>query len=77
MIQPPDFIGIGAQKSGTTWWHHLLLKHPDVYDGSHLHGRVTPHFLTKERHFFLVSLIASFQKTMPLIMPRGRQDPER
>ncbi|MFO1540280.1 MAG: sulfotransferase family protein [Chloroflexota bacterium] len=27
---PPDFIGIGAQKAGTTWWHALIDAHPDV-----------------------------------------------
>jgi len=28
---PPDFVGIGAQKAGTTWWFHLIAAHPDVY----------------------------------------------
>ncbi len=28
---PPDFVGIGAAKAGTTWWFRLLLSHPDVY----------------------------------------------
>lgn len=28
---PPDFIGVGAQKAGTTWWFYLLVEHPDVY----------------------------------------------
>jgi Sulfotransferase family len=30
-IGPPDFVGVGAQKAGTTWWFHLLAAHPDVY----------------------------------------------
>lgn len=29
-IGPPDFIGIGVQKSGTTWWWSLLASHPDM-----------------------------------------------
>lgn len=29
-IGPPDFIGIGVQKAGTTWWWKLLEKHPDT-----------------------------------------------
>ena len=29
-IGPPDFIGIGVQKAGTTWWWRLLSKHPDT-----------------------------------------------
>jgi hypothetical protein len=27
----PDFLGIGAQKAGTTWLHHNLQKHPEVW----------------------------------------------
>lgn len=27
----PTFLGIGAQKAGTTWLHTLLNSHPDVY----------------------------------------------
>lgn len=27
----PDFIGIGAQKAGTTWLYHQIRKHPDVW----------------------------------------------
>jgi hypothetical protein len=40
---PPDFVGIGAQKAGTTWWFDAICAHPDVYARSDLH---------KERHFF-------------------------
>ena len=28
---PPDFVGIGAQKAGTTWWFDAICAHPDVY----------------------------------------------
>ena len=27
----PHFLGIGAQKAGTTWLHHNLQHHPDIY----------------------------------------------
>ena len=27
----PDFLGIGAQKSGTTWLHENLRQHPDLF----------------------------------------------
>jgi hypothetical protein len=27
----PDFLGIGAAKTGTTWLHHNLRAHPDLY----------------------------------------------
>jgi hypothetical protein len=30
-IGPPDFVGIGAQKAGTSWWNALLEAHPDVH----------------------------------------------
>lgn len=37
----PDFLGIGAQKAGTTWLYENLRRHPDIY-------LPTP----KEIHFF-------------------------
>jgi len=27
---PPDFIGVGTQRSGTTWWFETLLAHPQI-----------------------------------------------
>ena len=43
LVAPPDFVGIGVQKAGTTWWHALVEAHPGVHrvPGAH-----------KERHFF-------------------------
>ena len=41
--QPPDFIGVGAQKAGTSWWNALLHQHPDVHRSG---GQ------PKELHFF-------------------------
>jgi hypothetical protein len=38
---PPDFIGLGAQRSGTTWLYSLIAAHPGV------HGDAV-----KELHFF-------------------------
>jgi hypothetical protein len=26
----PTFLGIGAQKAGTTWLHRMLSLHPDI-----------------------------------------------
>lgn len=37
----PNFLGIGAQKAGTTWLHSQLARHPDVW--------LPP---TKEMHYF-------------------------
>lgn len=27
----PDFVGVGAQRSGTSWWHGLIESHPQVH----------------------------------------------
>jgi hypothetical protein len=29
-IGPPDFIGVGVHKAGTTWWWALLAGHPEI-----------------------------------------------
>jgi hypothetical protein len=29
-VAPPDFIGVGTARSGTTWWDELIHAHPDV-----------------------------------------------
>jgi len=39
---PPDFVGIGVQKAGTSWWYSLIVAHPGVTDHPEIH---------KERHF--------------------------
>jgi hypothetical protein len=39
----PDFVGIGTQKAGTTWWYEAVSSHPQVYSRADVH---------KERHFF-------------------------
>lgn len=41
--QQPDFIGVGTQRSGTTWWFESLLEHPDI---------VLPRSGKKELHYF-------------------------
>lgn len=42
-LGPPDFVGIGAQRAGTSWLHSLLTSHPQV----EVHPSVP-----KEIHFF-------------------------
>ncbi len=29
-IAPPDFVGVGSARSGTTWWDELIHAHPEV-----------------------------------------------
>jgi Sulfotransferase domain len=43
VVAPPDFVGVGAQKAGTTWWYALLTSHPAVH---------TPPGRRKELHYF-------------------------
>ena len=42
-VGPPDFVGVGAQKAGTSWWAALIHEHPKVKRA----GGVA-----KELHFF-------------------------
>lgn len=51
---PPDFVGIGVQKAGTTWWFGQIAGHPEVYTRDDLH---------KERHFFDRFGTEPFRKT--------------
>jgi hypothetical protein len=39
---PPDFVGIGVQKGGTSWWCELIADHPCVTSRNSIH---------KERHY--------------------------
>jgi hypothetical protein len=32
VTEAPDFVGVGAPESGTSWWFSLLQRHPDVTD---------------------------------------------
>jgi hypothetical protein len=41
-VGPPDFVGIGVQKAGTTWWYELMQAHPGISSPPGVH---------KERHF--------------------------
>ena len=31
VVAPPDFVGVGAQRSGTSWWHGLIEAHSRVH----------------------------------------------
>ncbi len=47
VVADPDFVGIGAQKAGTSWWYSLLAKHPLISTPKNADSR-----LPKELHFF-------------------------
>jgi hypothetical protein len=40
---PPDYVGVGTIRSGTTWWNYLIRCHPDV---------ARPPSRQKEVHYF-------------------------
>jgi hypothetical protein len=46
---PPDFVGIGVPRAGTTWWFQLITNHPNV---AHMKGANFAGPIHKERHFF-------------------------
>lgn len=50
-VGPPDFVGVGVQKAGTTWWYELLTHHPRVHNHPAAH---------KERHYFMRFFDADF-----------------
>jgi hypothetical protein len=62
-IAPPDFVGIGAMRSGTTWWWSVLKRHPGIFSGASPDGASediwsfvgqdnAESYVNKEFHFF-------------------------
>ena len=50
MIGPPDFIGVGIPKAGTSWWYKLLIEHPSILE----HLLYSEQSATsKELHYFI------------------------
>ncbi|MEV8635091.1 sulfotransferase [Streptosporangium sp. NPDC051023] len=49
---PPDFVGIGAMRSGTTWWWSVLRSHPGVAPADAADGPHAGAYTGKELHFF-------------------------
>jgi hypothetical protein len=43
----PDFVGVGAQRAGTTWWFWSLVEHPAIRA-----AEIAPGVTDKELHFF-------------------------
>ena len=48
---PPGYVGIGAMRAGTSWWHRLISAHPEV---------VVAPGAPKELHFFDTFATAEF-----------------
>jgi hypothetical protein len=51
-LGPPDFVGVGTQRSGTTWWWSVLGSHPDVANPDSEARRAKGPYPAKEFHFF-------------------------
>jgi len=59
---PPDFVGVGAQRSGTSWWFNLISNHPKVKTTERSH---------KEKHFFGTLFVRSLEeRDIRTITPR-------
>lgn len=50
---PPDFVGVGVQKAGTSWWYELIVDHPGVFARAGIH---------KERHYLSHFGTAAFDR---------------
>lgn len=60
---PPDFVGVGTQKSGTSWWWTLLAAHPGVEGGAHAKEL---HFLSRfQRHPMADDDVAEYHRHFP------------
>jgi hypothetical protein len=54
----PDFLGIGAQKAGTTWLHECLRCHPELY----LPPQKELHYFDEGFHKSLISYASAFRE---------------
>jgi len=48
---PPDYVGVAAQKCGTTWWHRMLTDHPQII-GCRGERPALGRTIEKELHYF-------------------------
>jgi Sulfotransferase domain len=39
LLGPPGFVGVGAPRSGTSWWYRVVTAHPDVCFVRGLHAK--------------------------------------
>lgn len=64
MIAPPDFVGIGSQKAGTSWWYEQIVDHPDVVRPPQAHKELR-YFDRFGRHPFGSGDIERYQRLFP------------
>jgi hypothetical protein len=63
---PPDFVGVGAQRCGTTWWWRLVCDHPEIHIGA---GKELHFFDRYFEHPFSEDDIGAYHRMFP--RPRG------
>lgn len=61
-VGPPDFVGVGVQKAGTSWWSRAIFSHPDVLDPVRKELRFFQHHWYEE---FTAERIAEYQRYFP------------
>lgn len=72
-IGPPHFVGIGAQKAGTSWWYTLVAQHPEFFRPEGIHKEV--HFFKRYWHEpFGREDVAQYHRLFP--RPPGRKTGE-
>ncbi len=67
----PDFLGIGAQKAGTTWLYHQLKNHPDFF----LPPIKDIHYFERPSHNEYWSDRRQFHKRVKKFLRKGHEDP--
>ena len=64
----PDFLGIGAQKAGTTWLARSLARHPAI----HIPARKEIHYFDRSLAYPTPDLLADDSRLARLLGPRRR-----
>jgi hypothetical protein len=59
---PPDFVGVAAQKAGTSWWYRLLVRHPEIVAAPRKELHYFQHHWDSE---FDAELIAGYHRYFP------------
>jgi hypothetical protein len=65
-IGPPGFVGVGAPRSGTSWWHRVVTAHPDVSYVRGLHPKEVHYFWgRRDRPTLSPEEIAGYHRYFP------------
>ena len=59
---PPDFVGVGIQKGGTSWWSQAVFSHPDIVHSTRKELRFFQHNWDQE---FTPALVDQYHRYFP------------